>query len=345
MNYQMVIIDDNPDDLYIIRRLLSRLPDHFEIISYENPLQALEYCSSHNPDCILIDYHLIDMTGIEFTAQYRHHQEQAAPVILLTGQGDEAIAVQALKSGVSDYLMKKNLSAEILLKSIQYVIEKNKNEAAEKENNRMIAKSLKEKEFLIREIYHRIKNQMATLLAMVRFSNQSSPDQIIQNIELRINAYLELYDTLCYSSQKDLKIRLSSYLKRITGYIAGTYDRDEVKNIVTGEDFFLNNSDAVTIGLIINELCTNSYKYAFKDKEPGTIETEIRRGETGGIIIRFRDDGPGTDPEAIYSSKKLGMKLVNLLTEQLEGTFGYDNHQGSCFTLSFLKIPVFENKE
>lgn len=133
MSITIVVIDDNPDDIYTIKRLLKNDPGMYNVLSFENSFEAMSYLCSHQVDCILIDYNLTDMTGIEFAEVYQRNYSLSAPMIILTGQGNEEIAVDVIKKGISDYIVKKNLNYGILTKSIQYAIEKKKNEIKENE--------------------------------------------------------------------------------------------------------------------------------------------------------------------------------------------------------------------
>lgn len=138
MIYTLVIIDDNPDDIYTIKRLLKSDAELYNIVSFENATDAMSYACEKQIDCILIDYNLPDMTGVEFAVEYQNNCSLTAPVIILTGQGNEELAVNVMKKGISDYLVKKNLNYDILSKSIQYAIEKKKSEIKENENKEFL---------------------------------------------------------------------------------------------------------------------------------------------------------------------------------------------------------------
>lgn len=124
----VLIVDDCPEDRYTYRRyLLQDQSQQYTILEAESGQAALEVCQQAQPDIILLDFLLPDLTGLELLTQLQGQlQEVVLPVILLTGQGSEAIAVQAMKAGVQDYLAKGKITAKDLRYAIELVIQKSK---------------------------------------------------------------------------------------------------------------------------------------------------------------------------------------------------------------------------
>ncbi|WP_026734556.1 hybrid sensor histidine kinase/response regulator [Fischerella sp. PCC 9605] len=121
----ILIIDDCPEDRQVYRRyILQNQQHHYVILEEETGESALELCRQFHPDCILLDFLLPDMDGLEFLAEFKQQINRTMPaVIMLTGHGNEAVAVQAMKSGVQDYLVKGDITAEHLCFTIQSAIE------------------------------------------------------------------------------------------------------------------------------------------------------------------------------------------------------------------------------
>lgn len=121
----VLIIDDSPEDREAYRRYLLRDQTHYYTILEEASAAAgLAQCHKSHPDSILLDFRLPDLDGLEFLEELNHQEgDQAPPVIMLTGQGDEAIAVRAMKLGAQDYLIKGRTSASDLLFALNSVIE------------------------------------------------------------------------------------------------------------------------------------------------------------------------------------------------------------------------------
>lgn len=122
---KILIIDDSAEDQAVYRRYLTRsFGDSLEIVVYSSGVTGLTYLTENAVDCILLDYQLPDMTGTDILKEIVENKKSEAPVIMLTGQGNEKVATEAFKFGASDYLVKNDLDQQILHKTITNVIEK-----------------------------------------------------------------------------------------------------------------------------------------------------------------------------------------------------------------------------
>jgi len=120
---KLLIVDDNPDDRFHYKRLLEKVNGvHWSILESENGAGGLELCKNENPDCVLLDYILPDIDGLEFLLQLKN-MSVSVPVIMLTGQGDETVAVLAMKEGARDYLIKDVLTPASLKGTILNCVE------------------------------------------------------------------------------------------------------------------------------------------------------------------------------------------------------------------------------
>ncbi len=122
---KVLIVDDNPDDRYLCNRLLKDAKDiQWSVLESETGKDGIELCKTEQPDCILLDYILPDIDGLEFLSQLKSMQLNPA-VIMLTGQGDETVAVLAMKDGAQDYLVKDRLTPATLKSAILKCCNKN----------------------------------------------------------------------------------------------------------------------------------------------------------------------------------------------------------------------------
>ena len=122
--HTILIIDDCLEDRQVYRRYLTTdIVSKYKIVEAESGEEGLEQLALVKPDLILLDYLLPDFTGLEFIEELKAQQSQIPPIIMLTGQGSEIVAVEAMKSGVKDYLVKGKLTPEILTTSIKYVLQ------------------------------------------------------------------------------------------------------------------------------------------------------------------------------------------------------------------------------
>ncbi len=125
----VLIIDDSPEDVLIYRRLLARGEDFiYQVSDVASGEEGLAFLGREAVDCVLLDYKLPDLNGLEFLSELQQQKmSDIFPVILLTGQGDEQVAVQAMKSGAANYLIKGSLTGDLLLRSITHAIDQMRN--------------------------------------------------------------------------------------------------------------------------------------------------------------------------------------------------------------------------
>ena len=214
---------------------------------------------------------------------------------------------------------KENLDKQILEESRyrEQIIKKTVDIKTKKLND-----TLAQKDLLLREIHHRVKNNLQIILSMVRMQNDSSLDKntqlALESLENRINAISKTYTLLLTSDdiQKiDMKHYISELLKDLTLSLENR--QSEHIKIVTNINAQLTLKTAVYIGLIINELVTNAYKHAFPHGK-GTITINLKQG-IKEHILEIYDDGIGYNPSG--SKNSFGLKLINILIKhQLKGT-------------------------
>jgi signal transduction histidine kinase len=123
---RILIVDDSPEDREVYRRLLLQAPEHrYELLETELGEEGLRLACEEAPDCLLLDYRLPDVDGLEFLERLRKEWKgPLLPVIVLTGQGNESVAVEAMKGGAQDYLLKGAISRQSLQKAVRNAIEK-----------------------------------------------------------------------------------------------------------------------------------------------------------------------------------------------------------------------------
>lgn len=201
--------------------------------------------------------------------------------------------------------------------------------------------SLREKEILLREIHHRVKNNMQILTSLLRLQTRQADSeklrQVLMESEARIRSMGLLHEKL-YQSESVSVINMNGYLRTLTGELTRMNTpegcRREVKLNVQGVDLGLDT--ALPCGLIITELVTNALKYAFPGRKDGTIYVSLGSTPEGCNQLVVWDNGAGMDPNFdISKATSLGMRLVRMLTEQLHGTLKLEISQGTRVTITF----------
>lgn len=197
--------------------------------------------------------------------------------------------------------------------------------------------SLEEKEVLLEEVHHRVKNNLAIVSSLLQMQANSLEDERLKSIlgesEGRIQA-MALIHELLYEHEDYSKIDLGAYIKKLIHQIKATYQTPGQSisiEIHTGL-VFLELNKAIPCGLIINELLTNAYKHAFKGKNEGGILFNLKQ-EDGFITLVFSDDGIGI-PEK-RETGTLGLTLINGLTKQIRGNITVERNKGTTFIITF----------
>lgn len=229
--------------------------------------------------------------------------------------------------------------------NIIQVIEYNLDITKRKTDEDRIMASLKEKEVLLREIHHRVKNNMQIISSLLNL--QSSVVSDIRDVEMlkdsqnRIRSMSLIHEKL-YGSEDLAHIDIRDYINDLTRYIFQFHKTvtDNVELKIEIENIWLGIDTAIPCGLIINELVSNSLKHAFPENRQGEIRVTLRKTDEGEIELIISDNGIGI-PEGldISSTKTLGLLLVNTLAkEQLQGKIELDRTKGTKFRITFKEV-------
>jgi two-component system, sensor histidine kinase PdtaS len=213
---------------------------------------------------------------------------------------------------------------------------KKKNKIIEAEKL-LTQKSLAEKEILLKEIHHRVKNNMQLVISLLKIQSldakQLSIDEFINVSEARITSMALIHENLYKSDTLD-KVCFKDYVNNLTQSITGS--QHGAKNVVLQTDVsetFFDIQTAIPIGLIVNELVNNAYKHAFLNKPNGKIGIALTEHQ-GKYTLSISDDGVGFK----HNPKKpggLGLELVKLLVSQIKGVLQMDTTTGTSYTVQF----------
>lgn len=199
---------------------------------------------------------------------------------------------------------------------------------AEKQQERALA----EKETLLKEIHHRVKNNMQIVSSLLYLQSQKTENiealAVIKESKDRIKAMGLIHEKL-YTSGDLARINIYDYIQTLCQYLSQSYVLPgSVKFIVDAEDIFFSVDKAIPCGLIINELVTNSLKHAFQDRRPGEIHIKLSR-TADRMALCVQDNGIGLTAEYDENSlNTLGMKLVRTLADQLEASLEFQGDNG-----------------
>ncbi|HUH66243.1 MAG TPA: PAS domain S-box protein [Syntrophales bacterium] len=205
-----------------------------------------------------------------------------------------------------------------------------------------IRESLGEKEILLKEIHHRVKNNLQVIMSLLRHQAEYAQDQRIHDIFLesqsRIKAMSFIHEKL-YQSDNLAKVDLRDYISSLAKSLFSTYkvNAAQIKLAVDADGISLGVDTAIPCGLIINELVSNSLKHAFPDNRTGKIDITVRPVGPGELELVVGDDGVGVPMDLdIINAKSLGLHLVTLLAKnQLRGHIEMVRYRGTSFRIRF----------
>ena len=243
-------------------------------------------------------------------------------------------------------LLKYQDELELLVKKRTQELEKAystlKKEVVERlKTEDLIKTQLEEKEILLKEIHHRVKNNMQVIISLLNLQaaqiNDSKILELYRESQTRIKSMAMIHEKL-YQSKDFTHIDFPEYLRSLTGYLSQIY-RDKSCSVeihTKVQSIPLEYDTVITLGLIINELVSNSLKYAFIEMKKGRIEVLLKKSNNDNLLLCVSDNGNGFPHHLNFrKAKTLGLQLVCSLTEQIGGKISFANSVGTKFSILF----------
>ena len=226
-----------------------------------------------------------------------------------------------------------------------------RDETERKQTEDLLQNSLQEKELLLREIHHRVKNNLHVITGLLSLQARQVNDEkfrvVLDELQDRVRAIAALHETL-YGSRDLANIEFGPYMQELVqGLISFHAIQSRLIDVRTEtDDVVLSIEQALPLGLIVNELVSNALKHAFPDERHGVIDVQFRylpeAGQDGTTLDRawcelsVYDDGIGIDnPDEIWHGKSMGLRIVHLLNKQLHGRLTLDQSCGKRFIVQF----------
>ncbi len=208
--------------------------------------------------------------------------------------------------------------------------------------DRIIA-SLHEKEVLLKEVHHRVKNNLQIISALLSLQSSYLTDEdiikIFRDSQNRIKSMALVHENLYRSKDLD-KVDFNEYINQLASYLSQSYGDlvGKIKFKVNSENVYLNINTAIPCGMIINELVSNTLKHAFPDGRSGEVCVDLS-SEDGGFMLVVSDNGAGIKGDInIKESKTLGFRLIDTLVRQIDGKMSFDTSNGTRCEIHFKRL-------
>jgi two-component sensor histidine kinase len=296
---RILLVDDNPDDRALVRREAEALFPGAHVTEAGSREDFEAAVTGEGYDLIVTDLALRWGHGREVVSAFRQRHPDCA-IVMFTGTGDEMTAVELMKSGLDDYVVKSARQLARLRASMKLAVESARHRSALSDRERQLSAALAYKEMVIRELHHRVKNnlQMLTALLELRARMKGPPVAAeLQDLAGRLRG-LGQVQTRIYEAQTLDRIDFREPLIEMAKELVRAYGEERVRlRLALDEPLQLEVGQAIPLALLTYEVLLNAMKHAWPDGRQGALEIRLQRPD-GIPELVIADDGIGYSPES-----------------------------------------------
>lgn len=340
----VLFVDDDEALGLLVRRQLSQRGHN--AVAARSGDAALERLAAGDIDVVALDNSLPGETGFDILERIGPRGTRP-PVVFVTGDSDARTAVAALRAGADDYIVKDPGPEfyELLIAGIEQVYERWRLKKIRDEKEREAREARERAETLLQEVNHRVANSLGLVAAMVRMQASTVADpaaaQALQETQARITAIGGVHRRLYMHSTIGL-VALDDYLRFLTDELQATLqDQRRLRITLAAEDITTSTDKAVSIGVIVGELVTNAFKYAYPEGNNREVRVSVRAIDHSQAELRVEDDGVGFDVESAALGTGLGGRILKSMAVNLDAEIQQVSGPGGTRTL--LRFPL-ENR-
>ncbi|MGV7928488.1 MAG: response regulator [Spirochaetota bacterium] len=361
----IMIVDDTPANLELLASALKG--EGYRVRSAPSGKLAIQAVEIEPPDLILLDIMMPEMNGYEVCAFLKGNEKtRDIPVIFITALDKDFDEEKGLTMGAVDYItkpvrlpiVKSRVNTHLQLKlhrdQLERLVEERTGEL-EKANRELavenverrraesqVRRSLEEKEVLLKEIHHRVKNNLQIISSMLslqeRFIQNDKDLALYVDSRNRIRAMALVHEKL-YAADDFSRIHFADHIRRLVFELKQVFGIRQDSIIINEkvDDVFLDVATAIPCSQIVNELISNSIKHAFPGGSKGRIDVVFEIDNNNKCTLAVRDNGVGPPDGFSYpGSNSIGLGLVNAFVQQLNGTIEMKAEGGLEFIVSFI---------
>lgn len=317
----ILIVNDNEPGRYATARILNRAG--FQVVEAATGKEGLRLVRSVSPQLVVLDINLPDINGIELCRQLKADPQTATTMVLQVSATNIAVIdrVQSLSAGADSFLVEP-VEPEELEAVARALLRLHRSESE-------LRRTLAERELLLREVNHRVKNSLQLVLSMLSLQGaefrEAGAKELFSKAIARVTAIASIHERL-YQDNDPLSIDMQSYLNGLCAELEraaiGNERPAELKTNI--EPLRLPTESGVSVALIVNELVMNALKHGRPAGRAAVIHIELRRLESGEARLTIADNGPGLGTTA-EPPAGLGTRLISMLVRQLRGQLNIED--------------------
>jgi two-component sensor histidine kinase len=334
----LLYLEDSPVDAELIFHTLEQEGLSINRHLATNRESFTNLLDASRPDLILSDFHIPSFSGYE-ALEIAKQKYPSVPFIVVSGAVNAKDQIKLLRYKADDLILKDNLTR--LPFAVMHALANARNRKELQDVLLELRASNKEKEVLLAEIHHRVKNNLAVIASFLElqrmYASNTEYENLMNNVLLRIKSIALVHEKL-YQSENLSVVNVPDFISDLLQYIKGIAAASSRGIAIrqSGEALELNINQAVPCGLIISELVSNAIKHAFPDGKHGEIVVEF--GKTGDRVwFRVRDNGVGTVKNLNMSKgASQGFTIISALIQQLNAHATWKRENGICMEFTFI---------
>ncbi len=341
----ILVADDDVASRTILTALLKKTGHEVTVV--DNGIAAYDLLSrDDHPDMVILDWLMPGKDGAEICRELGTlRRKRPLYIIMLTIKGKKSDVIDGLDAGANDYISKPYDPGELYarINAGKRILELQQELSSRlevlEENDRRVMRLLAEKELIMREVHHRIKNGISAISAMLRYQADASSIPDVQSALREAAGRLSSVDTLyerLYQSDGFEYVHLREYLNSVVASARCIFgDPCTVEVEVDVQDLSVSANLAANIGFVVNELVFNAFLHAFEGRDSGTIRLSASHNDNETIIVTVTDDGVGLpDSFDVETPTSFGLSLVKGIVTQVGGSIRHERTPRNSFVVT-----------